>query len=800
MKGLYKYPQREFPYDQLVEENQRRGKHDPEFELIDTGIFDDQRYFDVFVEYAKASPNDMLIRLTIANRGPDPARLDVLPTLWFRNSWVWGCTHEGCEVKPRMEATGATSIVARHVTLGEYRFDIDPVAMNQAGANQAGISPAELVFTDNETNFHRLFGTPNDSPHVKDSFYDYVIHGDTEAVNPRQFGTKAAAVYKLNIPAGEQVTLRLRLADAAHASAAPFQDFDAIFATRIREADAFYANRIASINTASTKTALPNAEEFNISRQAYAGLLWSKQFYHYIVADWLDGDADQPPPPPSRHLGRNHDWSHLYNRDVISMPDKWEYPWYAAWDLAFHMIPMADIDPDFAKGQLELFLREWYLHPNGQIPAYEWSFSDVNPPVHAWACWRVYKKTAPRGERDVPFLKRVFTKLLLNFTWWVNRKDVAGNHLFAGGFLGLDNIGVFDRSRPLPGGGRLEQADGTAWMAFYASTMLAMALELALYDDTYEDIASKFFEHFVHIADAMNTLGGRGLWHEADGFYYDQLRVGDEIQPLEIRSIVGIIPLFAAEVLEQAEIDRLPGFRKRMEWFLKYRPDLARHIAYCDKSHGDSDASEGSVTISNSPAGRRLLAIPSQERLERMLQYLLDESEFLAPHGIRALSRYHLAHPFVFEADGQEHKVDYTPAESTSNMFGGNSNWRGPIWFPMNYLVIEALERYHHFYRDKVQVECPKGSGRKINLFAASQELRRRLAQLFLPDASGRRACHGEDHRYADDPHWRDLPLFYEYFDGDNGRGAGASHQTGWTALIATILRDLNSKSAARTS
>ncbi len=469
------------------------------------------------------------------------------------------------------------------------------------------------------------------------------------------------------------------------------------------------------------------------------------------------------------------------------MPDKWEYPWYAAWDLAFHMIPMATIDPAFAKRQLELFLREWYLHPNGQIPAYEWNFSDVNPPVHAWASWRVYKMTARRGQRDLPFLKRVFTKLLLNFTWWVNRKDIAGNHLFAGGFLGLDNIGVFDRSHPLPGGGRLEQADGTAWMAFYASTMLAMALELAQYDNAFEDIASKFFEHFVHIAEAMNTLGGTGLWNENDGFYYDQWKVGGAITPIAIRSIVGIIPLFAVEVLEQADIDRLPGFRKRMEWFLKYRPELGRLISYCEHSHkpvGRERAHDPSFS------GHRLLAIPSRERLERVLRYLLDEKEFLAPHGLRALSRYHQEHPFVLSADGQEHRVDYTPGESTSNLFGGNSNWRGPIWMPINYLVIEALERYHHFYGDDFQVEYPTGSGVRMNLFEVSQKLRLRLASLFLPDEAGRRPCHGEETRYATDPHWRGYPLYYEYFHGDNGRGLGASHQTGWTALVASILRN----------
>ena len=771
MKALYKYPQCEFPYKRLIEENGRRSKADPEFELVDTGAFDENRYFDVFAEYAKASPDDVLIRITVANRGPEPATIHVLPTLWYRNAWTWGCTHEGCEVKPRMEAAGPAAVVARHVSLGEFRLDIDRAADG---------STAELVFTDNETNSLRVFGDDDGNRHVKDAFHDYVIHGNSEAVNARQFGTKAAAIYRLTVPAGAQTVVRLRLTKMDETTGTPFADFDAIFAKRIAEADAFYADRIPadSISIDSDEAAR------NVARQAYAGLLWSKQFYQYIVKDWLAGDANEPPPPAARRFGRNHDWPHLYNRDVISMPDKWEYPWYAAWDLAFHMIPMATVDPEFAKGQLELFLREWYLHPNGQMPAYEWELSDVNPPVHAWACWRVYKMTDPRGERDVAFLKRVFTKLLLNFTWWVNRKDVSGRHLFAGGFLGLDNIGVFDRSKPLPGGGHLEQADGTAWMAFYASTMLAMALELAQYDDTYEDIASKFFEHFVHIADAMNTLGGMGLWHEESGFYYDQLKVDETVVPLGIRSIVGIIPLFAGEVLEQDDINRLPGFRKRMEWFLKHRPDLGRHIAYCDRSHQNANGAR--------TAGRRLLAIPSRERLECVLRYLLDESEFLSPHGIRALSRYHHDHPFVLQADGQEYRVDYTPGESITGLFGGNSNWRGPIWFPINYLVIEALERYHHFYGDEIRVECPTGSGTWMNLFEASQELRRRLATLFLPDALGRRACHGDDPRYATDPHWRDLPLFHEYFHGDTGRGLGASHQTGWTALVATILRDLH--------
>jgi len=767
LKALYKYPQCEFPYERLREENRRRGRDEGEFELIDAGVLDEGRYFDVVAEYAKASPADILIRVTVANRGPEAATIHVLPTLWFRNSWSWGCTHEGCEIKPRLEADGPTSVVARHVTLGDYRLEIDPA-----------LRP-ELLFTENETNVRRLYGSTDGPAYAKDAFHDYVIDGDQSAVNPRQFGTKCSAHYALTIPAGGETVLRLRLSAEDEAHGDPFERFDEIVAERIREADEFYAPR----------TCCPAGDDPQgqlVGRQAYAGLLWSKQFYHYVVRDWLDGDPDQPPPPPERRLGRNHDWPHLFNRDVVSMPDKWEYPWYAVWDLAFHMIPMAQIDPEFAKAQLELFLREWYMHPNGQMPAYEFALGDVNPPVHAWACWRVYKMTAPRGQRDVAFLKRCFTKLLLNFTWWVNRKDIVGNHLFAGGFLGLDNIGVFDRSKPLPGGGRLEQADGTAWMAFYATTMLAMALELAGEDPTYEDIASKFFEHFVHIADAMNTLGGMGLWHEQDGFYYDQLRVDDASTPLNIRSIVGIIPLFAVEALEEDVIARLPGFRKRMEWFLKYRPDLARQITYCERSGKKEGAANGYTG-----GGRRLLAIPSRERLLRVLAYIFDENEFLSDYGVRALSRRHRDEPFVFWADGQEHRVDYVPGEANTGLFGGNSNWRGPIWFPVNYLVVEALERYHYFYGDSVKIEVPTGSGRWMTLNEASQELRRRLSSIFLADSAGRRPCHGGEARYARDPHWRDLILFYEYFHGDTGRGVGASHQTGWTALVATLMRDL---------
>jgi hypothetical protein len=764
MKALYKYPHREFPYARLVEENRGRGKHEPEFELVDTGIFDAGRYFDVWAEYAKAGPDDILIRIRVANRAAEDAVLHVLPTLWFRNTWSWGCRHEGCEVKPRIAAAGKSEIIAEHVTLGTFRLF--------AADDPAGAPPAWL-FTENETNLELLFATANPSRYVKDAFHEYVVRGNTAAVNPDRFGTKAAAHYRLRVPAGRETVLRLRLVSEQQLPEQPFDGaFEQTFSTRAAEADEFYAARLPHY-------AEQSIEQRSVARQVYAGLLWSKQFYHYAVRDWLDGDPEQPPPPGARHTGRNRDWHHLFNRDVISMPDKWEFPWYAAWDLAFHMVAMARVDPEFAKGQLDLLLREWYMHPNGQLPAYEWDLSDVNPPVHAWACWRVYKIAACQGCRDRQFLARTFTKLLLNFTWWVNRKDEHGRHLFSGGFLGLDNIGVFDRSRPLPRGRHLEQADGTAWMAFYCATMLAMAMELAREDRTYEDIASKFFEHFVDIADAMNCLGGTGLWNEADGFYYDQLLADGQTLPLRLRSMVGIIPLLAVEVLEDEAIEQLPGFRKRMEWFLKYRSDLARHISYLQ-------------TRRNGVAhGHRLLAIPSRERLDRVLRYLLDEQEFLAPFGIRALSRVYHDRPYVIRLCGEEQRVEYVPGESDSGLFGGNSNWRGPIWMPVNYLLIEALERYHHFYGDTLRVECPTGSGRMLNLKQVACEIARRVTSIFLPDASGRRPCHGDDRRYAADPCWRDLVLFYECFHGDTGRGVGASHQTGWTALVARLLEDV---------
>lgn len=760
MKALYKYPQQRFPYEQLVDENRKRGKKDREFELADTGVFDDGRYFDVFAEYAKALPDDILIRVTIANRGPNAAPIHVLPTLWFRNSWVWGCTHEGCEVKPRIAMNADNDCVADHSSLGKFRFAIE------SGYER-------VLFTDNQSNPERLHGDDADG-YFKDAFHDYVIHDRSEAVNPKGYGTKAAPHFRFVIPAGERVSIRLRLAADGVASDKPFRDFDQVFADRIAEADSFYAAHIPGELTDDQKS---------VSRQAYAGMLWSKQFYHFVVDDWLKGDAHQPPPPKQRKRGRNSDWRHLYNRDVISMPDKWEYPWYAAWDLAFHMIPFARIDPDFAKRQLILFLREWYMHPNGPIPAYEFNFSDVNPPVHAWACWRVYKMAAKRGDRDREFLASAFQKLLLNFTWWVNRKDMSGKHLFGGGFLGLDNIGVFDRSQPLPTGGHLEQADGTAWMAFYCATMLSMAIELAREDVAYEDMASKFFEHFIAIADAMNTLGGDGLWDEADGFYYDQLffpeaRGGKgESSPLRVRSLVGLLPLIAVEILEEDVIEKLPGFSKRLRWFLKYREDLASNISYCNMTN---------------IAGHEhlLLAIPSRERLESVLKYMLNESEFLSPFGIRSLSRMHKADPFVMHVNGSKHSVSYVPGESDTELFGGNSNWRGPIWFPVNYLLIESLERYHHFYGDHLKVEFPTGSGRQMTLGEVARELSKRLTLLF--ESNGKeRPCHCGNDLFAGDPHFRDLLLFHEYFHGDTGRGLGASHQTGWTGLITRCYEKL---------
>src|SRR5688572_13465301 len=657
-----------------------------------------------------------------------------------------------------MKQTGPTSVELNQASLWRWRWELAP---------HKDDPPPELMFTDNETYLTRLYSVSTSGGYVKDAFHEYVLYHRSAAISSSHMGTKCAALYLLDVPPGQSVTVRLRLSAEDEAPGAPFgAEFDRVFQQRKRECDEFYETVIPrSLST----------EQKNVARQAYAGLLWSKQFYHYVVEDWLKGDPLQPPPPAQRLQGRNVDWPHLYARDVISMPDTWEYPWFAAWDLAFHMIPLARVDGTFAKDQLALLLREWYMHPNGQIPAYEFNFGDVNPPVHAWACWRVYKMTGARGERDRLFLASAFQKLLINFTWWVNRKDVHGRHIFSGGFLGLDNIGMFDRSKPLPSGEQLDQADGTAWMAFYCATMLAMALGLALDDPVYEDVASKFFEHFVAIVDAMNTLGGTGLWDEHDGFYYDQLSVQGRPTPVRIRSMVGVIPMFACEALEDEVIDRLPGFRKRMNWFLENRQDLARHTTYAEHAGGCK-------------VGRRLLAVPSRERLERMLKYVLDENEFLSPFGVRSLSKAHEKKPFTAKVDGRELKVKYVPGEADSELFGGNSNWRGPIWFPLNYLLIEALERYHHFYGDGFQVECPTGSGRMMNLKQVADELASRLKRLFLRDPTGKRPCCGDDARFAKDPHWKDHLLFHEYFHGDNGRGLGASHQTGWTALIARLI------------
>ncbi len=762
MKALYKYPQRPFPYSELVAENRRRGLNDPEYELVDTGAFDEDRYFDIFVEYAKAAPDDLSIRVTIHNRGPEIANLDVLPTVWFRNTWSW---KQGSK-RPNLRAI-EDGIEIDHRGLNSTMVEDLGLYLLHADGASDGTLP-QWLFTENDTNSQRLYGVPNTSLYTKDAFHRYVIDKDIEAVNPARTGTKAAAHYQLQIPAQGQVVLQLRLSEGSLPR--PAKGIDAgIFEQRIHEADEFYKTIVK-----------PDHEHAQIQRQAHAGLLWTKQFYNYEIQEWLNGDPAFPPPSSSRKYGRNNSWKHLHARDILSMPDKWEYPWFAAWDTAFHMLPFAETDPDFAKEQMLLFLREWYLHPNGQIPAYEWKFSDVNPPVHAWACWRIYKITGPAGHRDRVFLERCFQKLLLNFTWWVNRKDSEGRNLFTGGFLGLDNIGVFDRSTALPDGQRLEQADGTAWMAFYALTMLNISLELAKAPDgsintAYEDMASKFFEHFIEIVDAINTLGGHGLWDEQDGFYYDQiLQDGRPSTTLRTRSLVGLLPLIAVELLDEGRIAELHGFKKRMDWFIANRSDLARHISYCEKG---------------GTHGHRLLAIPSRERLARLLAYLLDEDEFLSPFGIRSLSRYHEANPFALHVQGEHKVVRYVPGESDSRMFGGNSNWRGPVWFPIAYILVEALERYHHYYGDNFTVELPTRSGNHVTLLEAAHEIARRLSSLFEHDATGNRPCHGGDPRYGKDGPWRDLILFHEFFHADSGRGCGASHQTGWTALVSRLIR-----------
>jgi hypothetical protein len=750
MKCLYKYPQAAYPYDQLVEENRRRGRGAPEYELVDTGVFAENRYFDVFVEYAKATTEDILVRITVANRGPEAADLHVLPTVWFRNTWSWG---RG-DPKPELHAASACAV------------ELDEPQYGKRWLLTKGAD--EILYTENETNSRRLFNWDNGARFVKDGINECIVHGRRDAVNAEGRGTKASAHYTLRVGAGEQVVLKVRLTDTASIDDALGGAFDGIFAQRIAEAEEFYARVIPQH--------LPDDGK-NVMRQSLAGLLWSKQFYHYVVREWLDGDPACPPPPAGHKNGRNRDWCHVYCADVLSMPDKWEYPWFAAWDLAFHCIPLSLVDSDFAKEQLLLMLREWYMHPNGQLPAYEWALGDVNPPVHAWAAWRVYKiEKKRRGKGDFEFLERVFHKLL-NFTWWVNRKDAEGRNVFQGGFLGLDNIGIFDRSAPLPTGGYLEQADGTGWMAMYSLNLLAIAMELASVDPAYEDVASKFWEHFLYIGRAITRLGddGTGMWSEEDGFFYDVLLKPDgSHEAMKTRSMVGLIPLFAVETLEPASVEKLPGFKRRMEWFIQNRPDLASNVA-CMRTRG--------------AGARRLMSIVNGDQLRSVLRYLLDESEFLSPHGIRALSRVHRDHPFVMWVDGREHRVDYEPGESGTGLFGGNSNWRGPVWFPVNYLIIESLQKFHHYLGEGYKVECPTGSGTYMTLWEVAAELSRRLTRIFLRDEEGRRPVHGANRAFQSDPHWRDLVLFYEYFNGDNGAGVGASHQTGWTGLVAKLMQ-----------
>jgi len=751
MKMLYKYPQAEFPYASLVEENRRRGKDQPEFELMDTGVFDQDRYFDVFVEYAKASPGDLLAKITVCNRGEEDAVLSVLPQIWFRNTWSWGMDSH----KPVMHSLRDNAIQVEHHALGRRRwvyFD----------------KPEDLLFCENETNVQRLYGSTTTERFFKDGINEYVVRNNQQAVNSEMQGTKAAALYRMTVPPGGSFVVKVRLSDTLTEN--PFGDFEEVFTQKLKEADQFYAELQENIT---------GADERSVQRQALAGMLWSKQFFYYDVPQWLNGDLGQPAPPQERRSGRNSEWLHLNNADIISMPDKWEYPWYAAWDLAFHCVPLAMVDPEFAKDQLVLLTREWYMHPNGQLPAYEWAFGDVNPPVHAWATWRVYKMDQKMngGKGDMDFLERVFHKLLLNFTWWVNRKDTEGHNIFQGGFLGLDNIGVFDRSAPLPTGGHIEQADGTSWMAMYSLNLMRIALELASTKPIYQDMATKFFEHFMYIAGAMANIGGNGidLWDKEDEFFYDVLHLpnGQRI-PLRVRSMVGLIPLFAVETLEPDLIEKLPEFKRHMEWFLNYRPDLA-----------------GLVSRWTEPGmgARRLLSLLRGHRMKCLLKRMLDETEFLSDHGVRALSRYHRDHPYEFHVNGTTFTVNYTPAESTTGLFGGNSNWRGPIWFPVNLLLIESLQKFHHYYGDDFKIEYPTGSGNYVTINDVADELAKRLTRIFLLDKDGKRPVFGYSRKMQTDPHFRDYVLFHEYFDGDSGRGVGASHQTGWTGVVAKLLQ-----------
>ncbi len=749
MKYLYKYPQREYPYRDLLETNRRRSREEMEYELLDTGIFDDDRYFDVFVEYAKADPEDLLVKITVHNRGPEAAQIHLLPTLWYRNVWSWG----DAEPKGNLRQAGEQSIQASHPQLGEYTLQCE--------------GGCELLFTENESNAERLWGQPNPVPYVKDAFHEYVIEGRRDAVNPAKTGTKAGAHYVLDVPASGSTTVRLRM-NSKHDGDA-FADFEATFVERLADANEFY-ERITPKNLSE--------DEVRVHRQALAGMLWSKQYYYFDLDRWLVEHASHPLVGTGKGGARNPEWYHMLNSDVISMPDKWEYPWYAAWDLAFHTIALSLVDFDFAKEQLLLMLRTLYSHPNGQIPAYEWNFSDVNPPVHAWATLFLYRVETELGRADLRFLERSFQGLLLNFNWWVNRKDPQGRNVFAGGFLGLDNIGVFDRSSPLPTGGHLDQADGTAWMAFYCLCMLEIALILTEYDSMYEEMAYRFLEHFAWITYAMDRIGENKdeMWDSTDGFFYDLLHLpnGDAVR-LKIRSMVGLLPLCAATVFEPGTFANHPRIQELVELFQKRHPDVIKQIAIA----GGNFIGSG---------GRRLTAVCNKEKLQRILAYMLDENEFLSPYGIRSLSKYHLEHPFAFHLEGHEYKVEYLPAESNTGMFGGNSNWRGPIWMPVNGLIIRGLLLMYPFYGDDFKVECPTGSGNFMTLFEVAKEISRRNASIFLRDQNGKRPVYGGTKKFQDDPHWRDFILFYEYFHGDNGAGLGASHQTGWTGLIARTL------------
>ena len=747
LKMLYKYPQRAFPYAQLLAENRNRGIGGAEYEIMDTGAFDEDRYFDVFIEYAQAAPNELLVRIEAHNRGPEAAQLHLLPQLWFRNTWSWG----GGE-RPQIDRTNDGRITARRVDLGTYHLHAD--------------SAVDVLMTENETNVVRLFGAADTHQVFKDGINDYVIDGRMAAISHGGRGTKVALRRVMEIPAGGSTVLRLRL---DHDGTVGFADFDAMFARRRAEADAFYA---------ALQQGMASEDARAVQRQAFAGMIWSKQYFHFDIPRWLAGDPAQPAPPRERLHGRNSEWTHLNNADVISMPDKWEYPWYAAWDLAFHCIPLALLDPEFAKQQLVLLTREWYMHPNGQMPAYEWAFGDVNPPVHAWATWRVFQIDRKRagGSGDLAFLERVFHKLMLNFTWWVNRKDADGRNVFQGGFLGLDNIGVFDRSATLPTGGHIDQSDGTSWMAMYSLNLMRIALELARHNHVYEDIATKFFEHFLHIAEAMANIGneGIGLWDDDDKFFYDVLHTPDGgIERLKVRSLVGLIPLYAVEVLDSDLLDEVPEFKRRLEWFLNHRPELAALVSHWE------DESRGQ---------RRLLSLLRGHRMKRLLRRMLDETEFLSDYGVRALSKVHDEHPYVFRRNDIEMSVSYRPAESDTGLFGGNSNWRGPIWFPVNYLIVESLQRFHHYYGDDFKVECPTGSGTLLTIEQVADELAKRLARIFLKDEAGLRPVYADYPRLQTDPLFRDYVLFYEYFHGDSGRGVGASHQTGWTGLVAKLL------------